>query len=300
MEFERRLNSDVPGRIAELQAAMKEFILKYRLYRILLRGKGLEFEAYRNYAQDDDSETIDWKASARSNNLLVKQYRDERNLKVVFIVDTGENMIFGSEKRLKCEYAAEIVSAFSHLIISTGDRSGVVLFADKIKEYIKPGGGDRHFHLLVDRLTIASNYGKPTDLAAGFDFALDYISKNMDSVIIVSDFLYYNDSLKKRLHSIANKFETVLIMVRDPLDMELPKISSEIVIEDPQTRQQLTLNPKIAAQVYKEISEKKLEVLRKSCLSGGIDLLELYTNEPFVPSLASFLKGRLKKKGGLK
>lgn len=300
MEFERRLNADVPGRISELSAAMKEFILKYRLYRILLRGKGLEFEAYRGYAQDDDAETIDWKASARANSLLVKQYRDERNLKVVFLVDTGENMVFGSEKRLKCEYAAEIVAAFSHLIISTGDKAGLALFSDKIKEYIKPSGGDKHFHLLVDRLTIASNYGRASNLSSAFDFSLDYISKGVDSVIIVSDFIYYNDSLKKKLHSIANKFETVLIMVRDPLDMELPKVSSEIVIEDPQTNQQLTLNPKVAAEIYKKISEKKLEALRKACLSGGIDLLELYTNEPFVPSLAAFLKGRLKRKDGIK
>ena len=142
MEFERRLNADIPGSVAELQAAMKEFVLKHRLYRILLRGKGLEFEAYRNYAPDDDSETIDWKASARANTTLVKQYRDERNLKIVFIVDSGENMVFGSTKKLKCEYAAEIVGAFSHLIISTGDRAGIVFFADKIKEYIRSVFGD--------------------------------------------------------------------------------------------------------------------------------------------------------------
>ena len=58
MEFKRTLNADIPRKVAELQAIMKEFILKHRLYRILLRGKGLEFEAYRTYSQDDDADTI--------------------------------------------------------------------------------------------------------------------------------------------------------------------------------------------------------------------------------------------------
>lgn len=63
MENKRVLNADIPGSVAELQAMMKQFLLKHKLYRILLRGKGLEFEAYRSYAQDDDASTIDWKAS---------------------------------------------------------------------------------------------------------------------------------------------------------------------------------------------------------------------------------------------
>jgi uncharacterized protein (DUF58 family) len=300
MEFKRTLNADIPGSVAELQAMMKEFLLKNKLYRILLRGKGLEFETFRAYAPDDDSTTIDWKASVRGNNLVVKQYRDERNLKIVFIVDVGENMVFGSAKKLKCEYAAEIVGAFSHLILSTGDKAGVVLFSDKIKEYIKPSGGDRHFHLLVDRLTTASNYGGASNLGKALDFALDYINTNVDSVVVVSDFIYYDESMKKKLQSLANKFETVALMVRDPLDVRLPEISAEFVIEDPQTGQQLLLNPKVASRVYSEISNKRTESFRQACLVGNIDLLELYTNEPFVPSLSEFLKGRIKKRGSIK
>lgn len=297
MEFKRTLNTDIPGSISELQAAMKQFILKHRLYRILLRGKGLEFETYRKYAPDDDSTTIDWKASRRANTTLVKQYRDERNLKVVFLVDVGDNMVFGSSAKLKCEYAAEVVASFSHLINTTGDRAGLVLFSNEVKDYIKPGSGTKHFSLLVDKLTSADTYGGATDLGKGLDFALDYVSKNYDSLIIVSDFVYFDKSVIKKFYSVSAKFETLALMVRDPLDDALPDVSGEVVIEDPHSGQQVLLNPKVARGVYKKITNDQKEFVRRACLSAGADSLELDTSKQFVPTLSEFLKERLKLRG---
>ncbi|MFH1290876.1 MAG: DUF58 domain-containing protein [Nanoarchaeota archaeon] len=294
--MERKLNTDIPGAISELRAAMREFLLKRRLYRILLRGKGLEFEAYRNYAPDDDASAIDWKASRRSNNLLVKQYRDERNLKVVFLVDVGENMVFGSTEKLKCEYAAEAVAAFAHLITSTGDRPGFVFFSDDVKDYMKPSGGTKHFSRFIDYITNSSHYGKASSLKRGFDFLLNYIGKNVESAIIVSDFLSFDEQSRKDLSLLANKFETTVLMVRDPLDNTLPDFSGEVVIEDPRTGQQLLINPKIAKSAYEAYAKEQEEKIRIACIQNNIDLLEMMTNKPFVPTLAGFLKGRIKHK----
>jgi len=296
MEFKRRINADVAGSVAQLQAVMKKFLLKQKIYRILLRGKGLEFEAYRTYAPDDDSSTIDWKASKRSNSLLVKQFRDERNLKVVFIVDAGDNMIFGSQKKLKCEYAAELVAAFSHMIISTGDRAGIAFFSDEIKSFIKPGGGDKHFHRMIDILTDSATYGKPSNLRAGIDFAIDYLNKNIDSVVLVSDFINFDRTMVKPLATLAAKFETVALMVRDPLDDSMPKISSEFILEDPTTGQQLLVNPKVASESYEKLAIKQKRLIKEVCASNNIDLLELSTNESLIPGLPEFLKGRAVKK----
>src|SRR3989344_458525 len=153
MDKKRSLNVDVGTSIAAFQAVMKEFLLKHKLYKILLRGKGLEFESYRTYSADDDASTIDWKASKRANSLLVKQFRDERNLKIMFVIDTGANMVFGSSKKLKCEYAAEVFTSFAYLILSSGDRVGCLLFKDEVEEYVKPGSGRRHFFRLIDNIT---------------------------------------------------------------------------------------------------------------------------------------------------
>ncbi len=296
MKKERTMNVDIARSITELRAAMKEFLLRHRLYKLLLRGKGLEFEAYRSYAPDDDASSIDWKASKRANTLLVKQYRDERNLKIMFVVDVGENMVFGSSKKLKCEFAAEIVAAFAHLIITSGDRVGYILFSDDVKEYVRPSGGKKHFARLAEKLTDPNNYGKISNLKKAFDFIINYLTKEISSVVIISDFISFHSELEKDLSLVGNKFETVALMIRDPLDHTLPDFAIEVVIEDPKTGQQLLINPKVAKRYYEEYSLEQEKMIRKVCLKHRIDLLELMTNEPFVPSLSEFLKGRVKEK----
>ncbi|MBU0906909.1 MAG: DUF58 domain-containing protein [Nanoarchaeota archaeon] len=296
MDQKRFLKADIAGAISDLQASMKEFLLKRRLYRLLLRGKGLEFESYRSYAPDDDAASIDWKASKRANSLLVKQYRDERNLRVVFLVDMGDNMVFGSRDKLKCEYTAEVVAAFSHLITTTGDKPGFVFFSDKMKEYIKPSRGKKHFSRFVDYITNPEHYGGFTDLNKGLEFALSYIGRDVESLIIVSDFLSYNKEAKINLSLVARKFETTALMIRDPLDNTLPNFSGEIVVEDPRTGQQLLVNPKVAKEAFEKYAEDQISAIKKDCLLSNIDLLEITTDTLFVPTLSSFLKGRIKQK----
>lgn len=290
------LNADISEAISGLQASMKEFLLKRKLYRLLLRGKGLEFETYRQFTPEDDASSIDWKASARSNSLLVKQYREERNLKVIFLIDVGDNMVFGSTNKLKCEYAAEVAAAFSHLIISSGDRPGFIFFSDEVTEYIKPAGGEKHFNIFVDYVTDIKNYHSFSNLKKALDFTSEYIKKDVESVIILSDFLSFDQETSTSLSLVARKFETTALMIRDPLDNALPEVSSEIVMEDPRTGQQLLVNPKVAKEAYELNVAKQREAIRDSCISNNIDLLELETNQPFVPTLSNFLRSRIKQK----
>lgn len=296
MDNKRFLKVDIGGAISDLQVSMKEFLLKRKLYRLLLRGKGLEFESYRSYAPDDDAGLIDWKASRRANSLLIKQYRDERDLKVVFLVDMGENMVFGSVDKLKCEYAAEIVAAFSHLIITTGDQPGFVFFSDEIKNYQKPSRDKKHFNQFLDYITNIKNYGKFSNLNKAIEFALNYISRDVESLIIISDLLSFGEETKINLSLVANKFETTVLMVRDPLDNALPDVSEEIVVEDPKSGQQLLVNPKVAREAYENYSDAQRDTIIKTCVSNNIGLLEILTDKHFVPTLSSFLKGRVKQR----
>jgi len=292
MEEIKKFNADIPGRIAEFQAVIKQFELKYKIYRILLRGKGLEFVSFSDYTQEDDASTIDWKASMRANKILIKQYREERNLKVVFLVDVGENMVFGSAEKLKCEYASEVIGTFAHLIITTGDRVGFVLYSDKVKDYIKPKAGLKSFHRFMEAIQNPLIYGGASNLETALDFVIDYIPKGIDSVVYVSDFISFNAGLRRKLSLASRKFETVFVMVKDKLDLTLPDIHGEIVLEDPRSKQQLLVSPNIAKGMYEKFSAEQTDLLRKECVKNNVDILELMTNRGFVPTLAEFLKQR--------
>ena len=89
--MQEKLNVNIPERISEFETIMRHFRVKNIIYKVLFRGKGLEFDSYRDFTQDDDASFIDWKASKRANKLLVRQYIEERDLKIFFVIDGSIN-----------------------------------------------------------------------------------------------------------------------------------------------------------------------------------------------------------------
>jgi uncharacterized protein (DUF58 family) len=140
---------DYINSVSGFASMMQKFPLKRILYKTILRGKGLEFDSYRVFQQDDDASMIDWMASLRSNGLLAKKYIEERELSIYFIVDASSNVLFGSGDKLKAEYNAEIVAALSHLILESGDKIGLVMVNDDVTKYIPPKNGKNQFMILT-------------------------------------------------------------------------------------------------------------------------------------------------------
>ena len=151
-ENKREFKVDYASAISGFSNIIKKFPLKKILYRSLFRGKGLEFESYRNFQPDDDASMIDWKASLRGDKLLAKKYIEERDLNVYFLVDVSNSVLFGSGEKLKAEFAAECCAALGHLIHDLGDNIGLIMFNDKIQKYIPAGSGRNQFNLIFKTL----------------------------------------------------------------------------------------------------------------------------------------------------
>lgn len=96
-------------------------------YASLLRGRGSDFEDLREYQYGDQVRDIDWRASARHNEILVKRMRADRMHTVLFVVDTGKTMAALAEnEEPKSDLAILAVGALGYLTISHGDDVGLV------------------------------------------------------------------------------------------------------------------------------------------------------------------------------
>lgn len=293
MDSDRKLNADIDGSIREFKYMLREFRLKRK--KVIFRGKGLEFDGYRNFAFDDDAGGIDWKASLRAQKLLIKQYKEERDLNIMFLVDVGSNMVFGSTEKIKCEFATELIAAFADLLVNSEDKIGFFLFSDKITNFFRCKGGDKHFHLFMDILSNGLNYGGKTNLDQALDFAMANFDSSIFSVVIVSDFLSITGETGKKLNFLAQKFEIVAVQIRDPLDITLPEIGGEVVLENPSTFGQVIINPKIAKNAYEKYVSEKENIVKQIFDKSGVAHLNLITNKPFAPPLAMFLRERMEK-----
>ena len=291
-----KLNVDVADAITQLESMIKEFKLKRDIYRLIFRGKGLEFEGFRNYSPDDDASDIDWKASSRAQELLVKQYKEERDLKIVFMLDVGSNMVFGSTKKIKCEYALELIAALANLMLDFNDAIGLILFNDKVTQYIECKKGRKQMEIFMDILSHGETYGEKSNINIALDFATDYLNESIFSVIIISDLLSSTNETEKKLSLLASMFETIVIRVRDPLDVHLPNINGELIIENTSNNSQLIINPKVAKESYEKYVQQKEKLIEEIIKGSNVDYLDLMTSEPFAVSLAIFLKERIENK----
>ncbi|MBK9342209.1 MAG: DUF58 domain-containing protein [Dehalococcoidia bacterium] len=110
-------------------------------YHAVFRGRGIEFDELRPYLPGDDIRSIDWKALARTGTPMIRRYREDRDLTVMFVVDVSASQRAGSHPQTKADLAAEICAVLALAAIRNKDRVGLLLFASKPERFVRPSGG---------------------------------------------------------------------------------------------------------------------------------------------------------------
>ena len=129
-----KLKTNISHQIKKLTLLTKRIVVTSLTgnYKTQIRGKGLEFSNFREYVPTDDASLIDWKTSVRVNKPVIKEFIDERNIDVFFLVDVSSSMVFGSTEKLKNEYVSELVSTMAYAILNVGDSLGYAFFSDHL------------------------------------------------------------------------------------------------------------------------------------------------------------------------
>jgi len=97
-------------------------------YKTLFKGLWIDFAEIREYFYWDSIKRIDWKTSAKQNKLFVKNYEQERDLKILFFLDIWKNMNFWSEKISKIDLEIQIFYILALSAIKSQDNVWVILF----------------------------------------------------------------------------------------------------------------------------------------------------------------------------
>ncbi len=260
-------------------------------YKSIFRGTGLEFDSFRDYTPEDDYFKIDWKISQRANKLLVRQYIEERKIKVYFIVNTSNSMLFGSSVKLKNEYAADIISLLAYVSVASNDMVGFAFFNEEITKFVKPLTGDKQFFILLNELTNGKNYGGGCKFKETLDY-LFHLIEERSVVIVVSDFIGVSKDIDKIAKLYGKKFDTIFIMVRDKRDETLACDIKQIVLQDPYSNKTLLVDPNLINKRYEAYVKKEEENLKDLLTKSDIDFVKINTDKPFLPLVMGLFKKR--------
>ena len=100
-------------------------------------GHSMEFEQIKNYVAGDDIRTINWKATAKSQKLMVNQYIDEKSQQIYCVIDTGRVMKMPFHGMSLLDYAVNASLIISNVVLQNQDRSGIFTFSKEIKNLVK-------------------------------------------------------------------------------------------------------------------------------------------------------------------
>ena len=99
----------------------------------LRRGEGKEFHQLREYRQGDELQKIDWKATSRMRKLISKEYQDERDQNIVFVVDSGRRMAHEEKGKSHLDQALNSILLLGYVACRQGDAVGMYCFGGTSK-----------------------------------------------------------------------------------------------------------------------------------------------------------------------
>jgi uncharacterized protein (DUF58 family) len=257
----------------------------------LLKGRGMEFAGFRKYTASDDASRIDWGASLRAKETLIREYEEYKNVNVLFLVDVSNTMLFGSTKKLKAEHAAELVFNIAVAILDNGDSVGFALYNDQVIAQSMPSIGKQAIYNLANTLQNPKNYGGEKNLKKVVT-AVDVMLKQKALIIIVSDFIGLEPGWERYIRMLSEKFDLIGIMIRDPHDRQLPEIGSQVLVEDPFSNERLYVDIKEYKPLFDKAVQEEEQYIKAVFDAAKAGLVQVTTGEDTLRPVLDYFKRR--------
>ena len=248
----------------------------------------MEFDEVRAYIPGDDIRTIDWNVTARTGSPHIKKFIEEREMTVMLLVDMSAYIYLAvadnsSEISLRRSLPCSLFSA-----IENNDRIGLILFTDQVEKVIPPKTGTRHVLRMIRELLTFTPKGDATKLSPALDY-LNHICPRRATAFILSD-LYYDDHPERLLTCSAKRHDLISVCIRDPQEMDLSN-AGIVPWQDTESGERILIDTASAAvrDALREQEQSEGRRLKRLHERSGIDLIRLYTDQPYEKAFRTFL-----------
>jgi uncharacterized protein (DUF58 family) len=259
-------------------------------YHSVFKGQGMEFQEVREYAAGDDVRAIDWNVTARSGDLFVKKFTEERELTVMLLVDISGSQFFGSTPRLKKDLAAEVAAVLAFAATRNNDRVGLVLFTDAVERSLPPGTGLRHVLRVISEVLSFPPRNRGTKLAPALEF-LNHVTHRRAVAFLISDFL--DEGFERPLRVTARRHDLISVVTGDRREREWPAVGlvDWSDAESGERRVADTSSREVRDALVRAWTLRRRRLL-DTLMSSRSDAVEIFADQPYERALIRFFKLR--------
>jgi uncharacterized protein (DUF58 family) len=244
------------------------------------RGRGIEFDATREYQAGDDIRSMAWRVTARTLKPHIKIYREEQERPVWLAVDLSPSQFFGTRCMFKSVKTIKIAAKLGWAYLLKHERIGAVIAAETSLAF-SPQSSERHYLTILDALAVSSRLQTPfsdlnylTQLLTRLQFQV----RSDNLVFIVSDFFHFNAENQKLMMNISRRAQVVMTFIYDPLEAEPPP-PHDYMITNGDHSILFNMNDEKNRQLYKQQFQAKKDQLIEFAHKYNIRLQMVRTDE---------------------
>ena len=272
------------------------------LHRSPYHGFSVEFAEHKHYNFGESTKNIDWKVFAKKDQLFVKQYEEETNLRCTILIDISKSMYYPKPKYDKIRFSVYCAAALSHLMISQRDAVGLIGFSDGIKLTTMQKSSKSHLRQLLVQLNnwikAESTKSSSSQIAESIHAIADKISRR--SLVILFTDMFQNSTattdIYESLQHLKHKHHEVLIFHVSDQDTE--KVFNfedrPYLFIDSENGRKIKITPSIFKEQYQKKTEKFYHDIQQMCGKLKVDFIEADTRDSFDKILSAYLVKRRK------
>ena len=212
------------------------------LKKIRRIGHTTEFEHIKDYVLGDDIRTINWKATAKRNQLMVNQYQDEKSQEVYMVIDKGRVMKMPFNGLTLLDYAVNASLALGNVVVKKADKAGLFTFSKKVDAKLKADRKPVQVQRFMETLYQLDTDFKESD----FEKLLIEVKQNIRQRSLIVLFTNFEtlDGLKRQLPYLRSIAKFHLLTV--------------VFFKNAELDQLVNSKPKNTRQIYDKVIAEKL------------------------------------------
>ncbi|MCB0714515.1 MAG: DUF58 domain-containing protein [Chitinophagaceae bacterium] len=195
-------------------------------------GHSMEFEQIKEYVRGDDYRTINWKATARKDALMVNNYTDEKSQQIYCLINKGRVMKMPFEGMSLLDYAINASLVLSNVALIRQDKAGIISFEKNLDTFLPADKKPVQMNLILESL-----YRQQTDfLEADFEKLFSVIRHKVTNRSLLVLFTNFEslESLNREMNTLKKmaKYHLLLVVFFENTELKALTDSSATSLED--------------------------------------------------------------------
>lgn len=185
------------------------------------RGEGMEFHQLRDYRQEDSPRRIDWKASSRMGRLISREYQDERDQQIVFLLDCGGRMRAKDGDLSHFDHTLNALLLLAYVALRQGDAVGMATFGHERPRYLPPKKSMATVNRLLNAVYDLQPSLQTSDYLTAGESLLKRLTKRSLIVLVTNLRDEDDDTLGPAMRQLGRRHAVTLASLKEPLLDEL-------------------------------------------------------------------------------